>query len=362
LAVAADEADAGLEGMIASALVSEGQYANLTHLPTTGAFSIAFLADDVTTSEPTFLKFLHPRHNDDYRGKAFKREAQIYNALTGREHIVQLKGGPAHLELQLTHTATGFSMLVPCHYFALERARQDFATYLLGHGRPPVLYRRLDVVYDVAKGLNRLHRVGFCHRDLKPDNILLFRGGGAKLGDLGTCRSLSAEEPHLEQYVGPVGAMGYAAPEMLCGGWNERELYPGADWFAVGAILFEAVTGTNLYVAVGLRHEDLIGMIQYFGYLPEPARLERFRTVVGDIAGEYPIPSVRDFAANDAHLAGSSNSTLNSLDRLIRGLCHFDYVRRTTQFENVLRGIDICRRHAVLDERSRATRIMRGKS
>jgi serine/threonine protein kinase len=349
--------------MIASAGVIGGRYANLAHLDTAGvgAFSLVFAADDLETEESVFLKFLHPRHNGDYRGQSFQREGDVHKRLIGRENIVQLRGDPGALELQLTHAGTGLSFPVPCHYFALERARQDFASYLLKHGRSPALYRRLEVMYDVAKGVNRLHRAGFCHRDLKPDNILLFRGGVAKVGDLGTCRSLSAEEPHLAQYAGPVGAIGYSAPEMLCGAWDVRELYCGGDWFAVGAILFEAVTGVNLYVAVGLRYEDLMDMVNYFGHLPEQSRLGRFKTVVGDIAGEYPIPSVRDFVAGDILLTRSSESTLSALDRLIRGLCHFDYTRRTASFVPVLRGIDICRRHAVLDEQRRAERMMRGK-
>jgi serine/threonine protein kinase len=361
--VAAGSGDEALIQMIASAGVIGGRYANLSPLDTggAGAFSLAFTADDLEARESVFLKFLHPGHNGDYRGKSFHREVELHRRLVGKENIVQIRGGPGELELQLTHAATGFSLPVPCHYFALERAHQDFASYLLKHGRSPALYRRLDVVHDVAKGVNRLHQAGFCHRDLKPDNILLFRGGAAKLGDLGTCRSLSQEEPHLDRYAGPVGALAYAAPEMLCGGWEVRELYCGADWFAVGAILFEAVTAANLYVAVGMRSEDLLDMVRHFGQLPEEARLQRFRAIVSDIAGEYPIPSVRDFAGTDIHLARSSNATLSSLDRVIRSLCHFDYTRRTVAFSAILRGLDICGRHAVLDERERAKRLMRGK-
>ena len=360
--MAAGSVDDPLVQMIASAGVIDGRYANLAALDTrgAGAFSLPFLADDQQTGERVFLKFLHPRHNGDYRGKSFQREVEIYRRLVGRDNIVQLRGGPAQLELQLTHSPTGLSLPVPCHYFALERAHQDFASYLLKHGRGPALFRRLEVVYDVVKGVNRLHEAGFCHRDLKPDNILLFRGGKAKLGDLGTCRRLSPTDPHLDQYSGPVGALGYAAPEMLCGGWDVRELYRGADWFAVGAILFEAMTGANLYVAVGLQYQDLMDMVGYFGQLPKEARLERFKEVVGDIAGEYPIPSVRDFTSADRHLLRSSDATLNRLDHLVRSLGHFDYRRRTAQFLPVLRAIDICRRYAVLDEHKRAKRLMRG--
>ena len=356
--MAAGDAKGKLAQIIASAGVIDGRFDGLTPAIVGGQFSIAFFAREIATGKPVFLKFLDPGYNRDYREQGFHREVEILGRLRGRENIVQIAGEPGVLQLELTHPATGVSMPIPCHYVAMERAKQDFAAYLMAHRRSPVLHRRLDVVYDAAKGVGRLHREGYCHRDLKPDNVLLFRGGLGKLGDFGTGRSLVGA-PLRPDYRWPVGAFQNAAPEMLCGGWNRRELFQGADWFSLGAILFEAVTGLNLYVAVGLQQDDLLSMIEYFGHLPEDSRLRHYQSVVSDIAGEYPLPSVRDFVGSEPCLAEASEETLRALDSLVRALCHFDYRRRSPGFSETLRGLDIARGHALIDDRRRAHRMMR---
>jgi len=361
--VAAGNDNERLAQIIASAGVVGGRFGGLEYLPDVGgAFSLCFGARDTVTAESVFLKFLNPKHNGDLRGRFFQREVRICRQLEGRENIVQIRGEPGVLTLELTHMDTGLRFPMACQYLPMERAKRSFAQYLLLQRRPPSLHRRLGVIHDAAKGVGRLHRVGFCHRDLKPDNILLFRGGLAKLGDLGTCRARDENDGALEaDYLGQVGQVGYTAPEILCGGWNKRELYPGADWFSLGAVLFEAVTGFPLYVAVGLHGEDLWDMVAHFRPVPENARLPMYQAIVSDIAGEYPVPSVRDYAASDPFLARASDSTLDSLDHLVRGLCHFDFRRRTSSFPGVLRAIEISRRHALLDEQRRAQRILRGQ-
>jgi serine/threonine protein kinase len=322
-----------------------------------GHFSLTFSAVDGSTGEQVVLKFLKPGFEGHYRGECFRREMAVARALVGRENIVQLRSGPDTLHAEAV--VNGVPTTFPLSFYVLERAAGTVAGFLLGR-RAPGLRRRLEVVRDVVKGINRLHLAGYCHRDVKPDNALMFPGGTAKLSDFGTSRRLDRDEPPLRgEYDAPQGALEYTAPEILMGGWNRRELYRGADWFSAGALLFESLTGINLYVHIGLQN-DIGTWLRTFQGIRDGDRLRTFEHHVEDIAGRYPIPSVREFRSGNSHLLDASGATLAAIDRAIYGLCHFDHRRRLTQFEDVLRAIDIGLGHARLDERRRSALLMRG--
>lgn len=325
-----------------------------------GHFSLVFEAHDERTGETVILKFLNPGERDEYRKKSFAREAKILQAFVGKDAIVQVRSELMIHTLTLVEKTTGISLDIPLSLFALERASNTLSHYLLGKSKPAPLRRRLEVLRDVAKGVNRLHSAGYCHRDLKPDNILMFSGGEAKLGDLGTCRPLNGGAPLAPDYFTPVGDIGFCAPETFFGSGNLATLHTSADWFSVGSILFEAVTGVNLYVAIGLRNEDLIRMMQQFQQLPVDERLRQFTRIVKATAGQYPIPSIREFR-HEPWLQLEDDETLTALDDLIRSLCHFDFERRLTIFTPILRKLDVCLLLTRTTEVRRALRLMRGK-
>jgi len=93
-------------------------------------------------------------------------------------------------------------------------------------GRLPVA-DCLRVALDVVGGLARLHDRGLVHRDVKPGNII-FVDGRAKLADIG----LLSTEGEGRTFV---GTEGYIPPE--------GPGSPGADLYALGMVLYEAVTG-----------------------------------------------------------------------------------------------------------------------
>jgi serine/threonine protein kinase len=318
-----------------------------------GHFSMTFQAIDRQSRETVVLKFLDPRV-DDYRRVCFEREIDVATDVRGRDNVVQLIGGPYKHTIPVTSTS---GIVVPylLNLAVFECAKCDFGALLLSSPHLGLM-RRLEIVRDIIKGINRLHNAGYCHRDIKPDNCFIFRGGGAKVGDYGTCRLLDGTDaPLLDDYEGPVGDVGYAAPELLLGQWNDKDLFATADWFSVGSTLFEAITGVPLYSAIGLTME--IGeIVLTFRALDRAQRLSAFNRLIGDIAGQYPIPRISDFAYSRSHLAGASKSTIDAVDRLVRMLCHFDHRRREKSFLRILAALDIAKMRAGIDERTRAKR------
>jgi serine/threonine protein kinase/lipoprotein NlpI len=84
------------------------------------------------------------------------------------------------------------------------------------------------------------HEAGIIHRDLKPSNVLFTEEGVMRVTDFGLAKRLESDDMHTE--TGQVmGSPSYMAPEQARG--HSRNIGPPADVYALGAILYEMLTG-----------------------------------------------------------------------------------------------------------------------
>ena len=93
--------------------------------------------------------------------------------------------------------------------------------------------------FQVASALGAAHGQGLIHRDIKPANVLLSRSGLAKLADFGIAKAIGGDHTTLTQAGTVVGTVAYLAPEQIRG----DEVDPRADVYALGLVLYEALTG-----------------------------------------------------------------------------------------------------------------------
>ncbi|MFG3405672.1 serine/threonine-protein kinase [Streptomyces sp. NPDC048142] len=93
------------------------------------------------------------------------------------------------------------------------------------------------LIAGVCEGLAHLHRSGWVHADLKPENVLLGRDGSVKLSDFGLATELTGTHGH----VPPLGTLDYFPPERWRAPLGERgvRVRPTADIWALGIVIHE---------------------------------------------------------------------------------------------------------------------------
>lgn len=93
----------------------------------------------------------------------------------------------------------------------------------------------------LIKGLKACHDAGVCHRDIKPQNLLLDRDYNLKLTDFGLSKIHDKSTPSADAVMQTtyVGTRGYQAPELLAG----RKYGNSCDIFSAGVVLFILLTG-----------------------------------------------------------------------------------------------------------------------
>src|SRR6267378_2783876 len=212
---------------------------------------------------------------------------EVYKARDARlDRVVAIKVLPAHLadraELRerFEREAKTIASLNHPHICTLyDTGQQDGIDYLvmeylegetLAHrllkGSLP-LEQVLQYAIEIADALDKAHRKGVTHRDLKPGNIMLTKSG-AKLLDFGLAKlkqevapanvqlsQLPTANDPLTAHGAIVGTLQYMAPEQLEG----KEVDARTDIFAFGAVVFEMATGKRAFE--GKSQASVIGAI-----------------------------------------------------------------------------------------------------
>ena len=122
-------------------------------------------------------------------------------------------------------------------YMAMEFLEgKELKDILADDGRPMVALT-IDWIAQIAQGLGFAHDNDIIHRDVKPSNIMVVRGGLAKMTDFGIARMPASAVKTMTGLI--LGSPRYMSPEQVIG----RNLDHRTDIFSLGVVLYEALAG-----------------------------------------------------------------------------------------------------------------------
>jgi tetratricopeptide (TPR) repeat protein/predicted Ser/Thr protein kinase len=155
-------------------------------------------------------------------------------------------------------------------YIVMEYVEGTTLRDQIGEG-PLEVRAAVELAREVAAGLEAAHRQGIIHRDLKTENVLVSTAGGPKILDFGIAKRLldnnpdNKEEGSLTADHAVVGTCRSMSPEQARG----EPLAPSADHFALGVLLYEALTGLSPFEA----ESSLSTLSRVILYRQEPVHL-----------------------------------------------------------------------------------------
>src|SRR5262249_5532991 len=148
-------------------------------------------------------------------------------------------------------------------------ARDEVAEPLLNS---PAEFERLRAALgQLAEGVCALHAAGKLHRDIKPSNVLVTPEGRVVLLDFGLVTELERPPLEPEPPYEVAGTVPYMAPEQAAG----DPLAAASDWYSVGVILYEALTGRRPFagspgqVLWKKQHSEPIPPGRWVAHLPQ---------------------------------------------------------------------------------------------
>jgi serine/threonine protein kinase len=122
-------------------------------------------------------------------------------------------------------------------YMAMEFLEGKELKDMIAAGTLPTADQVVDIISQVADGLSFAHSQDIVHRDVKPSNIMVMRGGVAKITDFGIARLPNSAVKTMTGLI--LGSPRYMSPEQVIG----KTIDARSDIFSLGVVLYEALTG-----------------------------------------------------------------------------------------------------------------------
>lgn len=196
-----------------------------------GGMGEVFRARDTVLGRDVAVKTLPPPISRDRSYlRRFRREAQVLASLN-HPNVATLYG--------IVEAGGVFGLV-------MELVEGETLENRLRAGRL-TSFESLRIAFQVAEALEAAHRKGVVHRDLKPGNVMIARGGLVKVLDFGLAKRAQAgtqSSSRTPTATGVIlGTAGYMSPEQVDG----REVDIRSDIFSFGALCYEMVTGRKAF-------------------------------------------------------------------------------------------------------------------
>ena len=245
-------------------------YKILSHIRS-GGMGQVFLARDTILERRVALKLLPVEftQNSD-RLQRFVGEAKAASALNHPNIITIYEIGEVVTSLGDTH-------FIAAEFIEGETLR----TWTVDEGNR--VHQVLNIAVQIASALDAAHKAGIVHRDIKPENLMVRPDGLVKVLDFGLAKLVTGSTVGVDSEARTVveairtspgmilGTPRYMSPEQVRG----RGVDARSDIFSLGVVLFELLTGQQLFdgetdadVAAGIIHQDAPPLAQYLAEVP----------------------------------------------------------------------------------------------
>eukprot|EP01087_Luapelamoeba_hula_P005294 TRINITY_DN1536_c0_g1_i1.p1 TRINITY_DN1536_c0_g1~~TRINITY_DN1536_c0_g1_i1.p1 ORF type:complete len:418 (+),score=54.45 TRINITY_DN1536_c0_g1_i1:293-1546(+) len=258
-----------------------------------GSFGVVFQATTAGTGEIVAIKKV-------LQDKRFKnRELQIMKLLS-HPNVVTLKNNfytngdkpdEVYLNLVLDYVPETVYR-VTRHYTKMKQT-------------VPLIYVKL-YIYQLSRSLAYIHSQGICHRDIKPQNLLLDpQSGILKLCDFGSAKVLVRGEPN----VAYICSRYYRAPELIFGSITYST---AIDIWSMGCVLAELLLGQPLFPGES-GVDQLVEIIKVLG---TPTREQI--TAMNENYTEFKFPQIKAHPWNKVFRSRTSPEALDLVSRILQ--------------------------------------------
>ena len=198
-----------------------------------GASSVVYRAKHVLNDKRELaLKVLLPQNGKEFNSDLLRHESLAL--ITARHnYVIRLED---------------FRSVDSICYLAMEYASLHNLAKYYGENKANILPVQLErYLTQITEALSFMHNIGMCHRDIKPDNILLINDRQARLSDLGMT-TLPGQKTSVEELKNGIGTFDYMPPEVLKG----KDFDPRADIYSLGLSFYELFSGSHPFKNLSL--------------------------------------------------------------------------------------------------------------
>ena len=261
-----------------------------------GGMAVVYKGRDTILNRLVTIKVLRPEHtSDEDFVKRFRSEAQAVASLSHPNIVSIYDVGRAD----------------DVDYLVMEYVEGDDLKTVIKQHAPLTPVRAAQIAMQIGEALEHAHENNIVHRDIKPQNVLITRGGVAKLTDFGIAMGATAATIVKSEEV--MGSVHYVSPEQAKG----EKTGPRSDIYSLGVVLYEMTTNALPFegdtpVGVALKH------VQEDATLPSrlnpaiPLRLEKVITMAMAKNPSKRFENARQMVQELAGVTGAGAEPLNA--------------------------------------------------